>query len=81
MITPFEKKVLRFMTLRDTPVSWSELRDQLSVSAGALTVVINSLKRQLMVRQDGTAYAPTSLAGEALKPNLRRAAFEGMGAW
>ena len=80
-MTPFEVKVLQFMALRDAPVSWSELRDQFSVSEGALTVVVNSLKRKLMIRQDGTAYALTSLAGEALKPRPHRGAFEGRATW
>ena len=80
-MTPQERRVLQFMALRGVAVSWSELRDQFSVSAGALTMVVNSLKRKLMIRQDGTAYALTSLAGEALKPKPRRGAFEGRATW
>ena len=80
-MTPSERDVLKFLMLRDAPVSWSELRNQFSVSEGALTVAINSLKRQLMVRQDGTAYALTEPGRDALKPKPRRAAFEGRAAW
>jgi len=80
-MTPFEKDVLTFLSLRDAPVSWSEIRDQFTVSEGALTVAINSLKRKLLVAQDGTFYAPTSLGRDVLKPRPRRVAFGGKAAW
>jgi len=80
-MTPFESDVLKYLALRDAPVSWAELRSQFVVTSGYLTVVINSLKRHLLIMQDGTAYAPTSLGSEALKPRPRRAAFEGRAEW
>jgi len=80
-MTPFEKDVLRFLALRDAPVSWSEIRDQFTVSEGALTVAINSLKRKLLIRQDGTVYALTEPGRAALEPRPRRVAFGGKAAW
>jgi len=51
------------------------------MSEGALTVAINSLKRKLLIRQDGTVYALTEPGRAALEPRPRRVAFGGKAAW
>ena len=80
-MTPFESDVLRYMALRDTPISWGELRGQFVVSEGYLTIVINSLKRKLMVMQDGLFFRLSGAGAAALEPRPRRAAFEGRAMW
>ena len=80
-MTPFESDVLRVLKLRAGPVSWQALREQFSVSAGYLGIVLRSLKRKLLVEHDAGCYRLTSLGGAALEPRARRAAFEGRGEW
>ena len=80
-MTPFEADVMRYMALRDAPVSWAELRGQFTVSEGYLSVIITTLKRQLLVMQDGLAYRLSSVGEAELRPRPRRAAFEGRAAW
>ena len=76
-MTPFERDVLKCLALRGRPLAWSELRNQFVVSEGALAVVVNSLKRKLLIRQDGTAYALTEPGRAALEPRPHRVAFGG----
>ena len=80
-MTPIELDVIRYMMLRNAPVSWSELRNQFIISEGYLAMVIDSLKRKLMVMQDGPSYRLSSLGEAALKPRAHRAPFEGRAAW
>ena len=80
-MTPIELDIVRYMKLRDAPVSWSELRNQFVVSEGYLAMVINSLKRELLVMQDGLSYRLSSLGEAVLEPHPRRAAFEGRAVW
>jgi len=80
-MTPIELDVVRYIMLRNAPVSWVELRNQFVISEGYLLVVINSLKRKLLVMQDGLSYRLSSLGEVALESHPRRAAFEGRTAW
>jgi len=80
-MTPIELDVIRYMMLRNAPVSWAELRNQFVISEGYLAMVIDSLKRKLMVMQDGPSYRLSSLGEAALEPRARRAPFEGRAVW
>ena len=80
-MTPIELDVIRYMMLRKAPVSWSELRNQFVISEGYLAMVIDSLKRELMVMQDGLSYRLSSLGESVLEPRPRRAPFEGRTVW
>ena len=80
-MTPIELDVIRYMKLRDVPVSWSELRNQFVISEGYLVMVIDSLKRKLMVMQDGQSYRLSSIGDAALEPRARHVPFEGRAAW
>jgi len=80
-MTPFERQIIRYVELRGGTVNWGELRGQFVVSEGYLTVVINSLKRQLLIFQDRLSYRLSSLGEAALTPQRRRPAFEGRAVW
>ena len=80
-MTPFERTMLEYMELRGAPVSWAELRGQFVISEGHLTVVVNSLKRHLLIMQDRMAYALSSVGRAALELQARRAPFEGRAQW
>ena len=80
-MTPIELDIVRYMKLRDAPVSWSELRNQFVVSEGYLSMVIDSLKRELMIMQDGQSYRLSSLGESVLEPRPLRAPFEGRTVW
>ena len=75
-MTPFEELLLRYMATRGS-VSWAELRNQFVMSEGALTVVVNSLKRRLLIQQDGLYYRVTSFGAAALVPKETRGPFGG----
>lgn len=84
-MTPNESKVLTFLVGRNDGVaSWAALRGQLVLSEGALTVIINSLKRHLLVEQDRLFYRITSEGRAALEHFVNppaREPFAGVPGW
>jgi predicted transcriptional regulator len=74
--------MLQVMQRFGRPVTWSWLRTQFCLTSGALLVLVNSLKRHLLVEQDGLYYRLTSFGEEALSPHETiRQAFGGREQW
>ena len=67
-MTPAEDRILKAMKRLDRPVSWSWLRNQFCLTSGALLVITNSLKRHMLIEQDGQYYRLTSFGAEAMAP-------------
>jgi len=81
-MTPAEERVLKAMKRLGRPVSWGWLRNQFCLTSGALLVLVNSLKRQVLIEQDGPDYRLTSFGEEAIAPcETTRQPFDGREQW
>ena len=80
-MTPQEADILRFMSRMGQPVSNRQIAGQFGMSTDP---AINSLKRHLLVEQDGQFFRPTKGAEEALKDygaHFGYVPFEGRPEW
>ena len=80
-MTPSERTVLTYMLKKGVPVSDSQLQNQLGFAGGSLGVIMRSLKRQLLVEQDGRYYRATEATAQILEEPSLRAPFGEGPAW